>query len=322
MPALKTIAAILAVASASQLIGCRHQTSVVAVIPRTTGTLLWEPMHLGAAEIAKSAGLHMYWNAPADEGDTEKQLSFISQTLARGYRGLIFAPDETLASRGLVLQVVNSGRPVVIVDDQLGPPPGPLLSYVTDDEEAGAKLAADRVAGLLHGTGSIAVIGISPRLESGILREESFEKALASVAPNIHIDFRRYGDSVVTHQQQIADEILKRHQHIDVIVALTGIATRGAYFAKIANDDPSRVKIVGFDQDLLLPVQSGDVDSVIIQNTRAIGQVAMRNLDAQLRGETVKGVTLVPPILLTKETIRVAEINSLWEFARYPWREQ
>jgi ribose transport system substrate-binding protein len=322
MPGLKTIAAIVAIASASQVMGCRQQTSMVAVIPRTTGTLLWEPMHLGAAEVAKSVSLHTYWNAPADEGDTEKQLSFISQTLARGYRGLIFAPDETLASRGLVLQVVNSGRPVVIVDDELGPPPGPLLSYVSNDEEAGAKLAADRVTQLLHGNGSIAVIGISPRLESGILREESFEKALASAAPDIHIEFRSYGDSVVTHQQQIADEILKRHEHIDVIVALTGTATRGAYFAKIATDGPSHVKIIGFDQDLLLPIQSGDVDSVIIQNTRAIGQIAMRNLDAQLRGETVNGVTLVAPILLTKETSRIPEINSLWEFARYSWREQ
>ena len=209
----------------------------------------------------------------------------------------------------------------MIVDDQLGPPPGLLLSYVANDEEAGAKLAADRVAELLEGQGSIAVIGISPRLESGILREESFEKTLSSVAPNIHIEYRRYGDSVVTHQQQIADEILKRY-HVDAIVALTGTATRGAYFAKIATETPNPVKIVGFDQDLLLPIQAGDVDSVVVQNTRAIGQVAMRNLDAQLRGEKVNDVTLVSPMLLTKEASRTPEINSLWEFVRYPWSEQ
>jgi ribose transport system substrate-binding protein len=322
MPGLKTIAAIVAISSASLAIGCRQQNSTVAVIPRTTETLLWEPMHLGAVEVARVDGLHVYWNAPADEGDTEKQLSFINLSLARGYRGLIFAPDETLASRSLVLRVVNSGRPVVIVDDQLGPSAGPMLSYVTDDEEAGAKLAADRVALILRGTGSIAVIGISPRLESGILREESFEKALSSAAPNIHIEIRRYGDSVVTHQQQIADEILKRYPNINVIVALTGTATRGAYFAKIAADTPSPVKIVGFDQDLLLPIQSGDVDSVVVENTRVIGRVAMRNMDAQLRGEKVNAITLVPPILLTADTSNVPEIDSLWDFARYPWREQ
>ena len=70
----------------------------------------------------------------------------------------------------------------MIVDDELGPPPGQFLSYVSNDEVAGAKLAAERIAKILGGSGSIAVIGISPRLESGILREESFEKALSSMA--------------------------------------------------------------------------------------------------------------------------------------------
>jgi hypothetical protein len=48
----------------------------------------------------------------------------------------------------------------------------------------------------------------------------------------------------------------------------------------------------------------------------------MRNLDAQIRGERVRGVTLVPPILLTPETSRTAEITNLWEFVRYPWSQQ
>ena len=91
---------------------------------------------------------------------------------------------------------------------------------------------------------------------------------------------------------------------------------------KIAADTPAPIKIVGFDQDLLLPIQSGDVDSVVVQNTRAIGQIAMRNLDAQLRGEKVAGVTMVPPILLTRDTSHSSEINGLWDFARHPWREQ
>jgi ribose transport system substrate-binding protein len=173
---------------------------------------------------------------------------------------------------------------------------------VTKYEEAGAEFAADRVAEIFRGNGSIAVIGISPRLESGILRGQSFEKSLSSIAPNINIEVRRYGDSVVIHQQHIADEILKLHQHINVIVALTGTATRGAYFAKISADAPNTIRIVGFDQNLLIPIQSCDVDSVVGQNTRAIGQAAMWNLDAQIRGIAVDGVTLVPPILLTKET--------------------
>jgi ribose transport system substrate-binding protein len=279
-------------------------------------------MHIGVAEVAQANGLHIYWNAPDDEGDTEKQLRFISQSLSRRYRGLILAPDETLASRSLVLEAIEDRRPVVIVDDELGPPPGPLLSYVSNDEVAGARLAAERIAKILRGTGSIAVIGISPRLESGILREESFEKDLSSIAPDVHIEVRRYGDSVVTHQQRIAEEILNRPRHVDAVVALTATATLGVYFAKLAADSLSTVQVVGFDQGLLLPIQSGEIDSIVVQNTRKIGQIAMHNVSAALRGERVNGVTLVPPMLLTRETINALDITSLWEFSRYRWSNQ
>lgn len=322
MSRFNTIALVLTVACAQIACGCREQPPTVGVIPRTTGTLLWEPMHLGVAEVARANGLHVYWNAPADEGDTEKQLSLISQSLSRRYRGLILAPDETLASRSLVLRAAKDRWPVVIVDDELGPPPGPFLSYVSNDEAAGAGLAADRVAKILQGRGSVAVIGISPRLKSGILREESFEKALSSVAPGVRIEVRRYGDSVVTHQQQIAEEILNGPRHIDAVVALTATATLGVYFAKLTASSPSTVQIVGFDQGLLLPVESGEVDSIIVQNTRRIGQIAMQNVSAELRGERVRGVTLVSPMLLTRETIAAPEIKAQWEFSRYPWSEQ
>ena len=86
-------------------------------------------------------------------------------------------------------------------------------------------------------------------------------------------------------------------------------------------DSPS-VKIVGFDQGFLLPIQSGEVDSVVVQNTRKIGQIAMRNLDAQLRGEPVRGLTLVPPMLLTKETFHTPDVQRLWEFVHYGWSSQ
>jgi ribose transport system substrate-binding protein len=111
-------------------------------------------------------------------------------------------------------------------------------------------------------------------------------------------------------------------RHVDVVVALSATATLGAYLAKLETTAPSAVQIVGFDQGLLLPVQSGEVDSIVVQNTRKIGQIAMQNVSAQLRGKKVNGVTLVSPMLLTRETIAAPEIKSQWEFSRYRWDNQ
>ena len=126
---------------------------------------------------------------------------------------------------------------------------------------------------------------------------------------------RRYGDSVVTHQQRIAEAILSGPQHVDAVVALTSAATLGVYFAKLAAASPTTFPVVGFDQGLLLPIQSGEIDSIVVQNTRKIGQIAMQNVSAALRGKKVNGVTLVPPILLTRDNLDAPDIKSQWELA-------
>ena len=303
------------------LSGCRKQSPIVAVIPRTTATLLWEPMHLGATEAAQRSGMHIYWNAPADEGDVEKQLSEFALCVKRHYNGIAFAPDETLAPRSIVIDAVHHGIPVVVVNDDLGPPAGPLLSYVSNDEARGARLAAERVTEVLHGRGSIAVIGINTRNESGISREEEFERVLAQIAPAIQITERHFGDTIVTHQQQIAQGLFDA-QKVNVIVAMTAIATRGAYYARLASRMRSTIRIVGFDQDLLIPIQSGEVDSVVVEDTRTIGEVAITNLAAQMHGGNVKPKTLVSPLLLTRETLNAPGISRLWQFTDFAWKEQ
>jgi ribose transport system substrate-binding protein len=302
--------------------GCRKALPDIAVIPRTTATLLWEPMHLGVAEAARQAGLHLYWNAPADEGDAEKQISLFDACRQAGYRGFIFAPIETLAARTVVLETVAHRKPVVVVDDEFGPAPGPYLSYVENDEAIGANLAAAHIAALLPRGGSIAIVGINTRLESGVSREEQFEKALARRAPGVRILVRRFGDPVVTHQQQIAAQILHGPKHIDALIAMTATATRGAFYAKISSEPHSAIPLVGFDQEMLLPIQTGDVDAVVMQDTRQIGALALRNLNAMLRGEQAPGLTLVAPLLVTRATLNQPAVARQWVFADYDWSQQ
>ena len=316
---MSTLALTALVLSAS---GCHAHEDRIAVIPRTTATLLWEPMHQGIMEAARQHGVHVYWNAPPDEGDTEKQMGLYGSLQRGGYRGFIFSPDETLAARSAVLDTVGSGIPVVIVDDELGPSPSQGLSYVSNDEAAGALMAARQVLYLLHGRGTIAVTGIIPKSESSISRDEAFEQTLGTVAPGVRIVERQFGDTVLTHQEQIAQQIMLRPDPVDMIVALSATATRGAYYAKLSAAGHPSVAIIGFDQDLVLPLETGDVDAIIGQDTRTIGRIAMQNLEAQMRGERVPGITRVPPILLTRETMASGTAKRLLEFPEYSWKDQ
>jgi signal transduction histidine kinase/ABC-type sugar transport system substrate-binding protein len=313
---------VLIVAVLGSCDGCRKKSSDVTIIPRSTGTLLWEPLRQGVAEALRESNVHMRWENSLDDGDVENQLNAVAAATLREDRGIIFVPDETLASRSIVLDAVRHHIPVVVVDDDFGPSPGPFLSYVSSDEAAAAQLVAQRVAEDLHGRGSVAVIGINPRQEGSISREVLVEHAITQIAPGIRFVLRQWGDAAITHEQQICQQLFRSGSPPDAILALSSAATRGAYYAKIAEDRPPQTVIIGFDQDdrdMLLPIRTGDVDAVVVQNTRAIGELAARNILAQLHGQPLPGQSLVAPILVTRQNLDRSDVVSL---LAAPAREQ
>ena len=48
----------------------------------------------GAAIVAHRNGVHIYWNAPTQENDVERQIGFVSLIVERQYGGAVIAPDN------------------------------------------------------------------------------------------------------------------------------------------------------------------------------------------------------------------------------------
>src|SRR3974390_3537721 len=99
---------------------CKRTPPTVAVLPRTCGTALWEPEHAGAAAVARSTGLNLYWNAPMRDDDTQTQISLIEKSVDRGMAGIIVSPIQTLPMRTPIRRVLAQGVPGVGIDTELG----------------------------------------------------------------------------------------------------------------------------------------------------------------------------------------------------------
>jgi ribose transport system substrate-binding protein len=251
------------------------------------------------------------------EDDILTQIALIEKAEARGDAGLIISPIETLPMQTPVRHALARGIPVVVVGSELGISPGGKLAYVLNDEEAGGRLAARRIGSILHGSGSVAILGIDPRLQSILIRQRSFESTLAREYPHIHIEVRRLGFSNVPGEQQNAEELLS-NQSIDAILALSLASTRGAYYALVEFGKEKAVKLVGFDQDLLLPIRTGGIDSVVGQNTYEMGRSAMNIISGQLHGVPQPARLLVSPVLMTQENIDSPEIHQVLDITWWP----
>jgi len=292
---------------------CRNPTlPTVAFIPRTSGTSLWEPAHAGAEIAARSTHTKIYWNAPTREDDVQSQIALVERVIDRKYQGIVLAPDQALALITPVRRALSKGIPTVIIGSPLPIPPGGKLSYILNDEEKAGQLAASRVAQLLHGKGSVALLGINPDIAGIMTRARSLETLLARDYPQIRIVEKHMGSFNVPHDQQIAEETLRTNPDLDAIVALTSTSTRGTCSALGRTQRERPVKLVGFDDPDTLPLlRSTSLDSVIIQNSRDMGLDAVKTIAAQLRGQPVAAEVKLIPMLVTRENLGSPEVRQM-----------
>ena len=310
-----------ALSCALLLLGCRSRTSItIAVIPRTAGNYLWEPVHGGAEAAALATGSTIYWNAPTREDDTEGQIALVDLVIARGYQGLILAPDQALALITPVRRALTRGMPTVVVSSQLPIPAGGKLSYILNDEEAAARIAADRVHSLLHHHGSVAVLGLNPDIAGIMIRVRCLEQDMMQIDPGVEL-IKKMGSFNVLHEQQVAEETLKTSPNVEVIVGLNWASARGAIAAIENSPERHSVRVIAFDPDGAPPFNLASLDSVIIQNTRGMGKKAVEEINAELHGQSVPAVLKLEPKLVTRENIDSPEVQQ-WtsmDWRAIPW---
>ncbi len=301
-----------------------HEQETIAVIPRTEGIPLWDSSHAGAEAAANRTGASLYWRAATREDDVEAQISLVDHVAQGNYQGLVLAPDQALSLISPVRLVLSRRIPTVIIGSPLPIPPGDNLFYILNDDEEGGRMAALRVDNLVHGHGTVAILGIDPDVTGIMIRSHAFEKCLAEDHPGIQIVERRMGTFNVPHEQQVAEDILKAHPNLDVIVALMSTTVDGALSAIDAAPQKRSVKVIGFDSDLLpLFDDRTNLDSVIQEDTRAMGQQAVELIHAKRIGQPVPTATRLQPKLITRENVHSANIRQMfsldWQFGHWRW---
>jgi ribose transport system substrate-binding protein len=292
----------------------REAPATIAVIPQTTATPLWESEHLGAKATAAKAGVHIYWNAPTSEDDIEGQIAMVERVIAGHFEGLVLAPDHPQALITPVRRAMSRGLQVVVVGSPLAVPPGGRLSYVLNDEDAGARIAAQRVAAVLHGEGTVALLGINPNVIGIVTRARCFEQYVQRTYPNVHIVVKQMGSFNEPHEYHVAEETLVAHPNLDAIVALSSASVHGVLSA-ITDRQTSRVRVIAFDRDddTELMFDTPNLDSVIVEDTQKMGAEAVRQILGKLQNLPMPPVTQFEPVLLTRENLirKMRELRSM-----------
>lgn len=274
---------------------------------------MWVTEHVGVNEAAARHKVSVYWNGPTEAGDVEQQVVLADRAINDGSLGLVLSPSNPFALNTVVQRALAGGMSVVIVGNPLSLKPEGRLSFVLNDEEQTGALAAQRVQTALKGEGEVLILGIDPISSGSPDRSSAFETALYREAPGIKIVDKLKGLFSFGQAELVAEKTIRAHPHLSAILSLNTTATRGAVAAVQTTHSSDRIIIVGCDYnlDVLFLLRQGAVDSLVAQNMRAMGNMAVDSIMQENKGIPVSPYTYVQPVLITRENIDDEAIQHL-----------
>lgn len=258
----------------------------MAVIPKTTAIDYWDNLHAGARDAAKPLGLRIFWNAPQSEAEFAEQALMVEDLIRqKKMDGIVLAPSHGSVLASAVQHARHEGIPLVVVDSPVMVNDEDYVAYIGSDQEQIGTLAAMRAGSDLGGVGYAGVIGVSPTIQSTVMRERAFASAIHKNFPGINLVVR-YGLSDTVRSREIANEMLKADPQVGVIFASDQFATRGALIALRNLGEAHNVKLIGVAQerDLVSYLDRSEIDALVVQDPYSMGYRGVEIIGKALSG--------------------------------------
>lgn len=306
------------------VLGCsseNHDQTISAIpqSPQSVSQEIFLTERTGMDDAAQPRGLNIDWNGPG-AADTQRQIDLITEATRRRRYGIVITPTGGAAIDTALQEALSKGIPVVISRDQTSLREQPHLSFLLEDYDVGARLAAERLKQLAIHHGTIIILGADNYSENSVRRLDALESALRHDCPNLQV-----GSPVVApfgsgYVQIAAERAIQKYPDIVAFIALNARAGLGAEAAIEKHRAKSPIRVISFDPSLplLLRLRRGTIDSLIAQDMRSMGRSAVENIVADRKGEPYARTVKFRPILITQENIDSSSIQDWLQFNPEP----
>lgn len=274
----------------------------IVFVPGATGVGFYNTMGAGIQAAAKKYGMS-YSTQGAADFTPSAQTPIVNGVCTKNPSVLIVAPTDPNAMRSAIQRCMNEGVKVVTVDTGLTNTSG-LVSAITSDSIQGGEVAGDLVGKLLHGSGQVATLSLSPTATTQVQRVDGFKKAVKKF-PHIAIVSNQYTQQAESSSLTAARSILSSHPNVAAFFGAAepnteGVAQAigGKHIINIGYDaDPPEVKLL----------KQGKISALVVQQPAREGQLAVEYAADALKGDTsaIKKSVDLPNVLIT-----TAEANS------------
>ena len=200
---------------------------------------------------------------------------------------------ENMAGKGVKVVVIDSDVDSDAVSCRIG----------TDNYDAGCK-AAEAAMKDENEEIHIGIVNYDKNSDNGQKREEGFRDTILS-------DERAGIDAVINvlsdteNAKKRTKKMLKKHPKINVIVTFNEWTTLGVGYAIQELGLKDRVRVVAFDSNVVSVgmLETGEVDTLIVQNSYAMGYLGVETAYKLINGYSIKDTIYTDTIAVDKENM-------------------
>jgi ribose transport system substrate-binding protein len=308
----KWVAILLACIGLSMGLAYARDLNIV-FIPKARDQDFWTFMRQGVDRAVREDGhVKLTWRGPAYNDDIDSQIQILRIYSKPEVDAIVLASTDRARLVGPVKEAVALGIKVVVVDsavDSTAP-----VNFISTNNYAAGKLAAERLFGLMHGQGTVAVLRTIAGSGSTDDRANGFIDYLSKNAPNMIIVVDQYGGGTRGKAARSALGLLEKFPNVDGIFAVNESTSDGMLRALRQTGHAGKKKFVGFDttEFLLEGLRKQEIQGLVIQDPRQMGYLAMKAAIAAAKGTPFKDpVVQTDAVLVTLDNYQKPLIQAL-----------
>lgn len=249
----------------------------------------WQAVQAGAEQAAAEAGVRITFEGPDSEAMVDRQIDMLAAALANNPAAIGFAALDSQAAIPLLRQAHDAGIPIVAFDS--GVDSDIPVTTATTDNRAAAALAADKMAELIGGSGTVAVVAHDQTSRTGIDRRDGFLDQMEASYPDIQVVSVQYGQGDQLQSTEVAKAILIANPDLDGLFGTNEGSAIGVVNA-VRELGSEGVTIIGYDSGKAQTdaIRDGLMAGAITQNPVGIGYETVMAAIAATNGEELPAI--------------------------------
>ena len=267
----------------------------VDVIIKASDSSFWQVMLAGSKQAGGDFGVEVGTFGPTSETNIDEQVQLVENSISRGVKGLVIAPNSSTALNSAIDRATAAGIKVITVDNRVTTKSEGFIG--TDNLKAGQQ-AGMRMCELLTAknqtSGEVMIESSVAGIQVLVDRDTGFKQGLAQKCPNVKANLQRYNNNDIGTAASQVNDAITANKNLAGVFADNNTSGVGAARAIQDNNAADKIQVVAFDSDPQenAALAAGTIKALVVQNPyffgyqgvieaamAAAGRVPPRNLD-------------------------------------------